>query len=767
MRIDERDEHPPALGRELQAAGDLVGEQRAGLLVVAGVRGLADIVQQNRKVENRGVLEFLENGAVAVETPFLGEQNGVEFFDANEGVLVSRVAVVEFVLHEAIERAELGDVAAEHAEVVHEPEDATDLAFARKDREEGFPRGGRVLKSAVDEVQAARDEIDQLGMELELTDLGVMEGAQEAVGIVVENLAGLGNQLAVAGEEAIELFGLGAGVEEAEKARWRRRGAGLHFSESSLGDEKDGSRVAVVVAHERLHLPEDVFLRVIESLRHTALELEGQLVRRAPVEILHLGAGAQQEVVAFIEAFAVSIAEDFGLHKLGGGANAELELGDPQKALVIPETAGAIFDVRLLHENALTVFGPHLGLIGQTPGDVFLLTATNAFLEETFFESVENIPIAGEEARLEHGGFGDHVLIGFLNRLGNRAGRLPDFEADIPEGDDGAADDFLGLLVAGIPVLKKKHIDVAHGREFAPPIAAEGRYTKSPGEWLRGHLAHDTLEKLAHEDIHDVRPLTRDFPPSAAGGVPITQTLLLDLEEILEERDGGALLAASFFRKLDGGGFQDLRFGRNAHGASSRITISTRRLIFCSSIEPVSGAIRRFFPRPMVLIDSGGIPIISINQILTESARSRLSVRLYSSVPKESECPSITKCAAGLRFNSWPSFSKLAKAPGWRRWSSYSKSTSPGSRMGAVSVVGGPVRARSSSRFVNPELPAGEASEARNSRSGSFVAGLETTGMSRVSSLTSRSSTGTRLLEGVVASDFGRSGSWGFSFTIT
>ena len=57
------------------------------------------------------------------------------------------------------------------------------------------------MEGPVDQMQAAGNEIDQLGMKLELADLGVMERSQKPVGIIVENLARLGNQLAVADEE--------------------------------------------------------------------------------------------------------------------------------------------------------------------------------------------------------------------------------------------------------------------------------------------------------------------------------------------------------------------------------------------------------------------------------------------------------------------------------------------------------------------------------------------------------------------------------------
>ena len=130
-------------------------------------------------------------------------------------------------------------------------------------------------------------------------------------------------------------------------------------------------------------------------------------------------------------------------------------MGNPQKALVVAQAAGAILDIRLLHENAQAVFGPHLALVGEAPADVFLLAPDDALALKAFFEAVENLPVSGEVSRLEHGGFCHHVLVRFFDRFGDVTGGLPDLEANVPQGDDRAANDLLGLLVAGAFILEK------------------------------------------------------------------------------------------------------------------------------------------------------------------------------------------------------------------------------------------------------------------------------------------------------------------------
>ena len=147
---------------------------------------------------------------------------------------------------------------------------------------------------------------------------------------------------------------------------------------------------------------------------------------------MHGSAGAQHEVVAFFETAPVSIAEDFGFDELGGGVDAQLELGNPEQALVIAKPAGAALDVRLLHEDRAAIFSTQLGLVGETPCDVLIGPSAHALLLEPFFEAIENLTLAGEQTALEHRCFGDRILVAFFHSLADRARRVPDLEADIP-----------------------------------------------------------------------------------------------------------------------------------------------------------------------------------------------------------------------------------------------------------------------------------------------------------------------------------------------
>ena len=99
------------------------GQFAADFLVLAGVIGLADVVQQQRQVEHEGTLEMLEQGRVSAEGRLAGLPDAVQLLEANQRVLVGGVLVIKLVLHQAGEPAELGNVFAEQIHLVHRAQD--------------------------------------------------------------------------------------------------------------------------------------------------------------------------------------------------------------------------------------------------------------------------------------------------------------------------------------------------------------------------------------------------------------------------------------------------------------------------------------------------------------------------------------------------------------------------------------------------------------------------------------------------------------------
>ena len=103
----------------------------------------------------------------------------------------------ELVLHQAGQRRELGDVAPQKIALVHHAQDASHLPLAAEDGDEGFAGGARVTIGSVHQLQAAADQSHQFRREDGPALLGVLEGADHAERVVLENLARFGVEPAI------------------------------------------------------------------------------------------------------------------------------------------------------------------------------------------------------------------------------------------------------------------------------------------------------------------------------------------------------------------------------------------------------------------------------------------------------------------------------------------------------------------------------------------------------------------------------------------
>ena len=81
--------------------------------VIAVAVGFAHVVEQQRQVEDEGPLHLLEQRGIGGCRGGFGLPDAVQLLEAHQGVLVGGVLVVELVLHQAGELAELGQVFAQ------------------------------------------------------------------------------------------------------------------------------------------------------------------------------------------------------------------------------------------------------------------------------------------------------------------------------------------------------------------------------------------------------------------------------------------------------------------------------------------------------------------------------------------------------------------------------------------------------------------------------------------------------------------------------
>ena len=126
---------------ESQPFGDAHGHFGADFRVVAPfvVSGFADVVQQQRQIKQAGTFEVLEERRVIFIRRVLGLPDAVELFQADQRVLVGGVLMIKFMLHEAGELAEFGDVFAEQIHLVHGAQDGRDVAALFENGQKRLP----------------------------------------------------------------------------------------------------------------------------------------------------------------------------------------------------------------------------------------------------------------------------------------------------------------------------------------------------------------------------------------------------------------------------------------------------------------------------------------------------------------------------------------------------------------------------------------------------------------------------------------------------
>jgi hypothetical protein len=155
--------------------------------------------------------------------------------------------------------------------------------------------------------------------------------------------------------------------------------------------------------------------------------------------------------------------------------------------VIIAQAAHTILDVGLLHKDAPPVLFACLGLVSKAPGDVFAFAAAHAFVFEMLLELDQEIPVAAEIAGLEQRSFGDHVAVGLLDGLRNRARGVSNLVTDVPESRESLTDNFLGGL-RGLRLRYHEHdVDVAERCQLPAAITAESRYHKGLGEAFWNH----------------------------------------------------------------------------------------------------------------------------------------------------------------------------------------------------------------------------------------------------------------------------------------
>ncbi len=369
-----------------------------------------------------GPLDLLHQRLVVLERHPVGVDDPVQHLQADQGVLVGGVAVEELVLHQAGERGELGEEAAQDAQLVHPAEGLAHLPLAPDHGEDELAHLLQVAEVPVDVAQPSPDAQGELGRELHVVQLGQVEGLHQTDRLGTEEVGALDLDLPVLDDEAVDLPGPGTPQEGPARLRLLRPGQPLR---QGVADQVELAGVPVVLPHHRLGPAQDVRLGIFQAVGHLPLQLQGEDVVAPLAQGVHLGPHVEDVVVGRLDLLALARLEELLLLEARRGADAVLHLGDPEQVLVVAQAAAAVLHVRLLDEDGVAVFGVAVGLLPDAPGQVFLLLplAAQAFLRERLLELVPKLLVAADVAPLQERGLGLQVGVGLVHQLGQGPAR--------------------------------------------------------------------------------------------------------------------------------------------------------------------------------------------------------------------------------------------------------------------------------------------------------------------------------------------------------
>ena len=194
---------------ELQPPGHAVGELAAEFRVLAVAGGLAGVVQQHCEVEQERMFELLEQRRVGFVAWLLGFPDAVHLFEADQRVLVGGVLMIKLVLHQAGQPAELGEVFAQQADLVHRAQDRGDVAALVEDFQERFAHMRVVLKLAVGQGKLVADQLREVGMQPQAALLRMEEHTHQAARLVAEDAVRDGVDFTIDEFETVHRLGRG------------------------------------------------------------------------------------------------------------------------------------------------------------------------------------------------------------------------------------------------------------------------------------------------------------------------------------------------------------------------------------------------------------------------------------------------------------------------------------------------------------------------------------------------------------------------------
>src|ERR1041385_956672 len=111
-----------------QASGNSQGQPATDFGMVSVTFRLADVMQEERQVQNERPLEAVKERRVGFVRQLFGLPDTIQLLQAHQRMLVGSVLMIKLVLNQTGQFAEFGNVFPEQADLVHSAQDGSNVA---------------------------------------------------------------------------------------------------------------------------------------------------------------------------------------------------------------------------------------------------------------------------------------------------------------------------------------------------------------------------------------------------------------------------------------------------------------------------------------------------------------------------------------------------------------------------------------------------------------------------------------------------------------
>ena len=462
---------------------------------------LADVVQQHAHHQEAGALHLAHHLGIALGVGGLAGRERLQVLHREQRVLVGGELVIDVVLHEARERAPLGQVAPEHPQLVHLAEGLRDPAPVATDAEEQLPGLRRRAEPIVDEVEGVLDRPLHVDAQLEPELVTVPEDLQQPQRVLPERAAvGMRQvQLLAEHDEAVRERFLAQPAVHPGPARQRLAAAG----DQAPGHAVDHPRVQVVVAHELLHRQRQLVAGVAEVLRDLRLDVARQHVVLVAGQEVQLVPHPPQEGERLVGRLLLPLGDEPLVRQLAERPGAELGGGQPHRGVDVAQPSRRLLHVGLAHVGRPAELPVALVPLGERGFQELVEVLLVDVLGQHFPEAVEEPAVAHQEARLLHRGAARKIGARHGQAVRQAAHRVADLQSEVPQGVEDALGHPLDVG-AHLAVVDEQQVQVRERMQLAAAIAAERHQDhRARGEALAARVLHRQPVEGGQEAIHE------------------------------------------------------------------------------------------------------------------------------------------------------------------------------------------------------------------------------------------------------------------------